>query len=85
LFGVVHASIYRFLPTAAVGAVLAGVALRARSVVPAMLLHAGYNAILVCATLGGAAWLESPWLALCAVPGVLLLRLRRRPERGESG
>jgi len=75
LFGVVHASIYRFVPTAIVGAGLAAVALRARGVVPSMLLHTGYNAILVLATLGGVAWLGNPWLGLLALPGVALLAL----------
>jgi sodium transport system permease protein len=75
LFGVVHASIYRFLPTAAVGAILAAVALHARSVIPAMLLHTGYNGLLVAAGLGGVAWAGSPVLALLALPGLALFAL----------
>ncbi len=47
LFGAVHASIYRFLPTALLGAILAGIALRARCIWPTVLLHAAYNGILV--------------------------------------
>jgi sodium transport system permease protein len=46
-FGAVHASIYRFLPTAIFGAVLAALVMRSRSLVPAVVMHAGYNAILV--------------------------------------
>jgi hypothetical protein len=43
----VHASVYRFVPTAFVGACWPRSSLRTRSVVPAILLHLGYNAILV--------------------------------------
>ena len=49
LFGAAHASIYRFLPTAAVGGVLAALTLRTRVLWPAVLLHTTYNAILVLA------------------------------------
>lgn len=46
-FGAVHMSIYRFLPTAVLGGVLAALTLRARSLWPAVLLHATYNGLLV--------------------------------------
>ncbi len=46
LFGAVHASIYRFLPTAWIGAVLSAVAWRARSIWPAVALHTSYNGLL---------------------------------------
>ncbi len=39
LFGLFHLSVYRFVPTAASGLVLTYVALRSRSILPAMLLH----------------------------------------------
>ncbi|MEM7306209.1 MAG: CPBP family glutamic-type intramembrane protease [Planctomycetota bacterium] len=81
LFGAVHASIYRFVPTALVGALLAVVALRARSVFPAIVLHVGYNGLLVTASLGEVAWLGSPWLALLALPGAWLLA---RPSAGDA-
>lgn len=84
LFGAVHASVYRFLPTAVVGALLAALALRARSVVPGMLLHASYNGLLVTAAFAELGWLLDPWLALCAVPGVLLLFLVRAPRAAEA-
>ena len=74
LFGIVHASIYRFVPTALAGACLALVTLRARSLVPAMVLHAAYNGLLVTAATQEIEWLTGPWLALLAIPGVLALR-----------
>lgn len=49
LFGLVHASVFRFLPTAILGALLAAVTLRARSLWPAVLLHATYNAFAILA------------------------------------
>ena len=47
LFGAVHASIYRFVPTALLGGVLAAITLRARCIWPAVLLHVTYDALLV--------------------------------------
>jgi membrane protease YdiL (CAAX protease family) len=46
-FGAVHMSIYRFLPTALLGGVLAALTLRSRSLWPAVILHASYNGLLV--------------------------------------
>ncbi len=46
-FGAVHASLHRFLPTALLGALLAALTLRTRSLAPAIALHAAYNALLV--------------------------------------
>ncbi len=46
-FGLIHLSIYRLAPTAILGALLAGLALRTRSVIPAMALHMTYNATVV--------------------------------------
>lgn len=46
-FGAVHASLHRFLPTALLGALLAALTLRTRSLLPAIALHATYNALLV--------------------------------------
>jgi membrane protease YdiL (CAAX protease family) len=43
-FGLFHMSAYRFLPTAALGALLAGLRLRTGSIYPCMILHTGYNA-----------------------------------------
>jgi len=47
LFGAVHLSVYRFLPTGLVGAALAALVLRTRSIWPAVVLHSTYNALLV--------------------------------------
>jgi len=80
LFGAVHASIYRLVPTAILGALLASVTLRARSIVPAILLHTAYNGLVLSVGLERVpAWMGSPWLALGAIPGALLLTL---PWRG---
>lgn len=75
LFGAVHLSIHRFLPTAIAGALAAAVTLRARSIWPAVLLHSGYNATLVASTtvgtLGSAtnAILENPWTPVLFLAG----------------
>jgi len=53
-FGLIHLSIFRFVPTAALGVVLALLVVRSGSIVPAMLLHLCYNGSLL---LGGI-WLE---------------------------
>ncbi|MFO1009309.1 MAG: CPBP family glutamic-type intramembrane protease [Planctomycetota bacterium] len=76
LFGAAHASIYRFLPTGVLGAVLTAVAARTRSLWPCIALHASYNALVAVS----AEWpvLARPEFALLALPGVLLLVFRRR-------
>jgi ABC-2 type transport system permease protein/sodium transport system permease protein len=74
LFGAVHASIYRLAPTAILGALLALITLRARSIVPAVLLHVTYNGLVLGVGLERLPeWMGNPWLALAAIPGVLLL------------
>jgi sodium transport system permease protein len=81
-FGAVHASIYRFLPTAVLGALLAVLVMRSRSLVPAIVLHAGYNAMLVLAArvpeLADPRWV---WLGLLAP---LCLAVRPCAEIGTS-
>lgn len=94
-FGLIHLSIYRILPTAILGALLAGLALRTRSVLPAMVVHFAYNALVV---LGGRAqgdpeaadeWfttavLEARWMELApwAAPVGVALLVLVRPRRG---
>ncbi len=46
-FGLFHFSVHRFVPTALVGLVLAGVRLRGRSLVNCVIFHASYNATVV--------------------------------------
>jgi sodium transport system permease protein len=70
-FGAAHSSIYRFVPTGLLGMILTAIVLRGRSLLPAMLLHAAYNALL----LGD---VDVPALAWLAIPGVFLL-LSRAP------
>jgi sodium transport system permease protein len=65
-FGAAHSSIYRFVPTALLGMILTAIVLRGRSLVPAMLLHAAYNTLLVCEV-------DRPALAWLAIPGLALL------------
>lgn len=91
-FGLIHLNIYRLAPTAILGALLAGLALRTRSVVPAILVHITYNGLTV---LGGRAEADpdaaNEWLAVnvlqadwfvhapwAAIPGLALLALVRR-------
>ena len=71
LFGLVHASIYRFVPTALLGAILASLTLRARSLWPAILLHSTYNAVLVSGLLdpgSSSAPGPAPWVATLLSP-----------------
>lgn len=49
-FALIHLSVFRFMPTFVLGVVLAGLTVRSRSIVPAMLAHFVYNGVLV---LGG--------------------------------
>lgn len=67
LFGAVHASLYRFLPTAVIGGLLAMLALSSRRLWPSILLHTGYNAILVLDLMESGAWKAAP----VAVPWIL--------------
>lgn len=77
LFGAVHASIYRFVPTAILGAILAALTLRARSLWPAILLHTAYNGFLVTGWAGDPpAWLRAGPAAGIAVAGLALFTLR---------
>lgn len=88
LFGAVHASIYRFAPTAMLGALLALLTLRARSVLPAMILHFSYNACLVLATAEVGGELAQPLtdskiLGPVALIGLALFATRAPQVRGE--
>lgn len=76
VFGAAHSSIYRFVPTGILGMALAAITLRSRSLLPAVLLHAAYNTMLL---LG----FDAPWLALLAVPGVFLLAAAK-PDPGRA-
>jgi sodium transport system permease protein len=74
-FGAVHMSIYRFLPTAILGGVLAALTLRARSIWPAVILHASYNGLLVLEAQGVLA--NRPAFAFAAIAGAGLFTLVR--------
>jgi sodium transport system permease protein len=85
LFGAVHLSIYRFVPTALLGGVLTLCVLRARSIVPAMLLHGAYNALLVLQqtnALEGEGGIPKDWfdprLAWLGIAGVACFLVRPR-------
>ena len=77
-FGAAHASLYRILPTAGLGLLLGALTLRSASLLPAILVHAGYNAVVVLAGMEristDGTWLATfgPWLA---IPGLALLAL----------
>lgn len=78
LFAVIHASIYRIVPTFTLGALFAVLTLRSRSVIPAILVHVAYDAITVLAATGRLDWMDSAasghlmWLA---IPGFALFML----------
>jgi sodium transport system permease protein len=76
LFGVAHASIYRFVPTLWIGFLFGLLRLRTRSIWPCVLLHFGYNAWLV-TSLGARpawlAWADSHWSIALAALGLLLI------------
>lgn len=81
LFGAVHASIYRFAPTAVLGAILAIITLRSRSLFPAILLHTAYNGVLVLSGTaesddGPLAWVQADWVPWLIVPAALLFAIR---------
>ena len=69
LFGAAHGSIYRFVPTAILGMVLTAVVLRTRSLIPAILLHATYNGLLIVGV-------DSAWIVWLSAGGLLLLTVR---------
>lgn len=71
LFGLAHASIHRLAPTALLGALLALVVLRARSLWVAVVLHGVYNGWLVTAARNPC--FDHPALPFAAALGALLL------------
>ncbi|MBA3700498.1 MAG: CPBP family intramembrane metalloprotease [Planctomycetes bacterium] len=86
LFACLHMDPYRFLPQMTLGVVLALLALRYRSVIPCMLLHAGHNAGILLLDRSGSADLltDLPPLAALGIGilGVwLLLIMPSRRER----
>jgi sodium transport system permease protein len=86
LFGLMHGSVFRFLPTSALGWVLGYLAARSGSIVPSILVHAMTNAILLGLERSGQnplTSLKNPnvWaLVATGVVAVVLYRLRaKRP------
>jgi len=77
LFGAVHASVYRFVPTGLLGGVLAAVALRSGRLWPAVVLHTAYNAMVVLEW-NAADWWSDPVALGCAALGTAALCWRRR-------
>jgi sodium transport system permease protein len=75
LFAGAHMSIHRILPTALVGFGLGLIALRSRSLFPAILLHVAYNGSIALSETYP--WLADPRLAWLALPGLVLLRRER--------
>jgi sodium transport system permease protein len=73
LFATLHLSPYRFLPQFALGIALALLTVRARSLLPGMLLHAGHNGGLLLLGLA-TPWLShQPWAAQVGDPPPLAL------------
>lgn len=87
-FGVIHLSVFRFLPTFLLGLVLAGLTVRTRTIFPAMLFHMIYNGISV--TLPDAGALSERlegWPGWALSVGLLAagwLLLRRGPSSEEA-
>ncbi len=85
-FAAAHASVHRLMPTAIIGLLLGVLTLRARSILPAILLHATYNASIV---MQGMEVIPSQadggWpmhLAWLAIPGVALMFWPKRTAEG---
>ena len=86
-FALVHASVHRLLPTGILGALLALVALRSRSVLPAMLMHTAYNGVLVLGATEHLPFTSEPWFAMAAwaaLPGAALFLVRPREADGPT-
>lgn len=62
LFAILHLSPWRFAPQFCLGIMLAVVVWRTRSIVPAMIIHAGHNGTLVLLELYGTKSDPPPWL-----------------------
>lgn len=84
LFAVLHLSPFRFAPQFALGILLAVIVWRTRSVIPAMIIHAGHNGALVLIELYGTK--EGPdgravaaFALLALVAGAVGWRISRRP------
>ena len=68
MFAALHASVFRFLPTAAMGLLLGTLAVRTHGIVPGILAHATSNALAILAMSLGWAVEPGPWAwAACAV------------------
>ena len=97
LFGLYHGSVWRFIPTAALGVALSAIALAADSIVPAMVAHFANNAIIIALASAGldeadASMTVSQRLVLIAIGAVgmiagaaLLGRSARRRRRASAG
>jgi sodium transport system permease protein len=78
LFGAVHASIHRFLPTALLGGVLAALTLRSGRLWPAVVLHTTYNGLLALEASESGWWSSPAALGLGVLGATLLLATGRR-------
>jgi sodium transport system permease protein len=86
LFGLAHGSIYRLLPTASLGVLLAYARLSTGSLLPGVIVHAINNALAISLLVARPAWAEKllqneqvPWwlgavAALVLAAGVLLMK-----------
>ena len=88
-FAAAHASVHRLFPTAIIGILLGLITLRARSIIPAILLHACYNSYIflqgmekVPQQLEDGGW--TAHLAWLGVAGVLLLFVPKRDPKPQG-
>lgn len=76
IFAALHASVYRLMPTFLLGALFGAIRLRARSIVPCVLMHTAYNGSLAMAAEDGpvgATWLLHPAWVLGSLVGLALI------------
>ena len=84
-FAAAHASVHRLLPTAIIGLLLGAVTLRARSILPAILLHATYNASIFLQAMDEIPQqADGGWHAHLAWIGILGAVLLCAPKRTEN-
>lgn len=91
-FGLLHASLFRLLPTAALGLLLAFIAVRTRWILPGLVAHFSHNALVVLLAryspeTARALETPTPWALAAWVPLGLafwLLRRRHAPQSGST-
>ncbi len=85
LFGAMHMSVYRFLPTAFLGILCAMLVLRHKSLWPAVVSHAGLNALVLVAQEIPEEWLCCvPLLSICLWPAHERMKALKNSQKSEK-